>query len=82
MNASPALSTVPAPVAIPMADEHLEALLMRRLGNRIRDLRVLVQSEGIVLQGRSSTYYAKQLAQHAAMEMSQYPIAANEIEVG
>ena len=52
-----------------------------RLGNRIRDLRVLFLGNGIVLQGRAATYHAKQLAQHAAMDVSRYPILANEIEV-
>lgn len=63
------------------ADEHLEAHMLRRLGNRIRDLRVVRRDGGLVLYGRTATYHAKQLAQHAAMEMSTLPILANEIEV-
>ena len=62
-------------------DEHLEALINRRLGNRVRDLRVVKREGGLVLSGRASTYHAKQLAQHAAMEVSDLPILANEIEV-
>jgi hypothetical protein len=61
--------------------EQLESLLQRRLGNRIRDLSVLVLPGGIILQGRTSTYHAKQLAQHAAMELSPLPLLANDIEV-
>jgi hypothetical protein len=61
--------------------ERLEALMQRRLGNRIRDLRVVVRSTGIILQGRAATYHAKQLAQHAAMELANLPILANDIEV-
>lgn len=61
--------------------EQLESLMQRRLGNRIRDLRVEVSADGIVLQGRTTTYHAKQLAQHAAMELSNLPIVANDIEV-
>ncbi len=61
--------------------EHIETLLYRRLGNRIRDLRVMVLPEGLLLQGRTSTYHAKQLAQHAAMELVDLPIVANDIEV-
>jgi hypothetical protein len=64
-----------------MSGENLETLLSRRLGNRIRDLRVLVMPEGILLQGRTSTYHAKQLAQHAAMELADLPIVGNDIEV-
>ena len=61
--------------------EHLELQVQRRLGSRVRDLRVLVRPSGVVLQGRASTYHAKQLAQHAAMEILGQPIVANEIEV-
>lgn len=61
--------------------ERLETLLQRRIGNRVRDLRVLVRPGGIILQGRASTYHAKQLAQHAAMELATAPILANDIEV-
>ena len=66
---------------VPSQDVHLETLMQRRLGNRIRDLRVLVRANGVILQGWATTYHAKQLAQHAAMEMSSLPILANDIEV-
>ena len=62
-------------------EERLESLLQRRLGNRVRDLRVLIRPEGVILQGRTSTYHAKQLAQHAAMELGNLPILSNAIEV-
>jgi hypothetical protein len=61
--------------------EELESLMQRRLGNRIRDLRIEVQPDGIILQGRTTTYHAKQLAQHAVMELTNLPIVANDIEV-
>jgi hypothetical protein len=62
-------------------EERLEGMLQRRLGNRIRDLRVVLLSAGLILQGRTATYHAKQLAQHAAMEFANLPIVANDIEV-
>ena len=63
--------------------EEWEALIQRHLLGRVRLrwFRVLVQEQGLVLQGCASTYYAKQLAQHAAMKVSGLPILANEIEV-
>lgn len=61
--------------------QDLEAHLQRRLGGRVRNLRVLLRKNGLILQGRASTYYAKQLAQHVAMELGQLPILANDIEV-
>jgi hypothetical protein len=61
----------------------LEALIQRRLVGRasVRDFRLVAQDQGLVLRGRASTYYAKQIAQHAAMETTGLPILANEIEV-
>jgi hypothetical protein len=66
---------------LPTEEERLETMLIRRLGNRIRDLRVILLQDGMILQGRTATYHAKQLAQHAAMEMADCPILANDIEV-
>jgi hypothetical protein len=62
-------------------EERLEALMQRRLGNRIRGLRVQLQPDGVILHGRTATYHAKQLAQHAVMELGNLPILANDIEV-
>jgi hypothetical protein len=62
-------------------EEHLESLLQCRLGTRVRDLRVQFYPAGLVIQGRAATYHAKQLAQHAAMELADFPILANDIEV-
>ena len=65
-----------------LAEEtRLEMHLLARLGSRVRRLRVVCQDNGIILQGRTRTYYAKQLAQHTVMEMTDLPILANEIEV-
>ncbi len=62
-------------------EEHLEAQVQNRLAGRIRGLRIMIRAGGIVLQGRAATYHAKQLAQHAAMELTTLPILANDIEV-
>jgi hypothetical protein len=61
--------------------ERLEGLLTRRLGSRIRGLRLVFEQTGVILRGRSETYHAKQIAQHAVMEFTAAPILANEIEV-
>ena len=64
------------------ADEDcLESLVLRRLGNRVRDLRIERLPAGLVIRGRTATYYVKQLATHAAMEFADEPILANDIEV-
>jgi hypothetical protein len=70
-------------MAEPLAakEDYLESLLQRRFGNRIRDLRIVRSAGGIILKGRAATYHAKQLAQHGAMELTDLPIVANDIEV-
>lgn len=66
----------------PAETQRLEGLLMRRLGSRIRDLRVILLPGGLILQGRTATFHAKQIAQHTAMEeAANLLILANEIEV-
>jgi hypothetical protein len=60
---------------------HIEEYIRCRLSGRVRDLQLLVRDHGLVLRGHAHTYYAKQLAQHAAMETTRLPIRANEIEV-
>ena len=59
----------------------LEVHVQCRLSGRVRDFRLMVHSTGFVLRGYSHTYHAKQLAQHAVMEVTDLPIRANEIEV-
>ncbi len=55
--------------------------IQKRLGSRIRDLSVDVSDKTIVLQGRCSTYYSKQLAQHAALGVIEDEQLENAIEV-
>jgi hypothetical protein len=75
------MSTEALAMTVLSEEERLESLLIRRLGSRVRDLRVIMLSDGLILQGRTSTYHAKQLAQHTVMEVASTPILANEIEV-
>ena len=61
--------------------DQLKTHVQCRLAGQIRDFRLLVADLGLVLRGRSHTYYAKQLAQHAVMQATELPISANEIDV-
>jgi hypothetical protein len=62
-------------------ETRLETHIQARLGSRVRYLRVVCRNNGVILQGSADTYYAKQLAQHSVMEITDLPILANEIEV-
>jgi hypothetical protein len=59
----------------------LEAQVQSRLGRHIGGLLIRREADGLVLRGQTRTYYAKQIAQHAVMEVSNLPILANQIEV-
>jgi hypothetical protein len=62
--------------------ERIECHIKNNLCGRIRDLHVLCFSDLILLQGRSRTYYAKQLAQEAALDLTDgHPRLVNEIVV-
>ena len=61
--------------------EQLETHLQSRLSGQVRDLQIVLHDDGLILRGVAHTYYAKQLAQHAAMKASTMRVVANEIEV-
>jgi hypothetical protein len=59
----------------------VEAHVRRRVWGQVVDLRVEAHDRGVLLRGRAHSYYLKQLAQHAVLELCQVRLAANEIEV-
>jgi hypothetical protein len=69
---------LPSPAAIDQLENHVK----RHLHGRLRDFRLVVQGNGVILHGRTTTYYAKQLAQEAVREAFKLPILANVIAVG
>ena len=59
----------------------IEQAVQRETGRGVADLTVEVSPQGILLRGRCTTYYTKQLAQHAAMSMPGGDRLINSIEV-
>ena len=59
----------------------IERAVQEETSHAVRDLSVEVNPNGVLLRGRCSTYYCKQLAQHAAMAMPGGDHVANSIEV-
>ncbi len=59
----------------------LESLVRTRSFGRVRDLRLELSGEGLILHGRATSYYVKQLAQQAVLEAGSLSLLANEIEV-
>jgi osmotically-inducible protein OsmY len=59
----------------------IERAVQQETGRGVRDLRVEVGEEGVLLRGRCETFYCKQLAQHAAMGIPGSDPLTNAIEV-
>ncbi|MGQ0633387.1 MAG: hypothetical protein ACT4QC_02155 [Planctomycetaceae bacterium] len=59
----------------------VEQHLQERLGGRVRNLRAFRRDGQLVLEGLSVSFYAKQLATHAALEMGPTEELVNEIVV-
>jgi hypothetical protein len=50
--------------------ERLEGYIESKASGRIRDLHVVCSDDTIILQGKTRTYHAKQLAQEAALDFA------------
>jgi hypothetical protein len=62
--------------------ERLEGYIELKASGRIRDLHVVCSDDTIILQGRSRTYHAKQLAQQAVLDVTDgHTLLTNQIEV-
>ena len=62
--------------------QFIEGHVNRVANGRIRDLHVVYSEDRIVLQGRSHTYHAKQLAHQAVLDLTDgHPLLANQIVV-
>jgi len=62
--------------------ERLEGYIELKASGRIRDLHVVCSDDMIILQGRSRTYHAKQLALQAALDLTDgHTLLTNQIVV-
>jgi hypothetical protein len=62
--------------------QFIEGHINRVANGRIRDLHVVCSDDVIILQGRSRTYHAKQLAQQAVLDLTDgHPLLTNQIVV-
>ncbi len=62
--------------------EQVEQTILARMSGRIRDLRICFEGDRLIITGRTSTYYNKQLATHAAIDVAETSYSVqNEVEV-
>ena len=59
----------------------LERLVQVRTGRRVRHLAIEVLPERVVLHGRTTSYYVKQLAQHGVRDLLPHVPLENVIAV-
>lgn len=59
----------------------LEHRILQRIAGRVRNLRVVRHDGRLVLEGSSASFYAKQLATHAALELAPADQLVNAITV-
>jgi len=79
-----AISPYPLPETIEEAERlaaSIERAVFRETCGGVRNLRVEVSDQGVLLTGRCTSYYTKQKAQHAAMGVSGTEELNNCIEV-
>ena len=60
----------------------IEQVVRERTGGQIHELRIEIGHGSVRMHGHCSTFYCKQLAQHAAMGLLGTLHLSNEIEVG
>lgn len=76
-------AVAPGP-AVPTLNDlvaRVERIIRCRTGGRVHQLRVDADDSSVVLSGVCTTYYAKQLATHAALGELSDQTLTNEIEV-
>lgn len=62
--------------------DQIEQKIRDEFSHRAHDFRIQAFDEGLVLEGRTKTYYGKQLVTRAVMDATDMPILANRIVVG
>ncbi|MBS0261268.1 MAG: BON domain-containing protein [Planctomycetes bacterium] len=67
-------------VPVPLATS-IESVVREKTNGMVRELRVTVIPGEVVLTGRAASYYAKQLATHAALSFCDELTLTNDLEV-
>ncbi len=62
--------------------EQIQQLVASRIRGRIRELQICVRGDTLVISGHATTYYSKQLATHAVLDVSDARVIQNDVVVG
>lgn len=63
-------------------EQHIRNVVDSRTIGRIRNLQIELAGSRVVISGRASTYYSKQLATHAAIDAADQLLIQNDVIVG
>lgn len=61
--------------------QQVAVCLQSRLGGQVRNFWISAREDGLILRGKVSSHYGKQIIQEVVMQVSDLPILANDIEV-
>lgn len=81
MNQVSDFPTKGSPVNSEFGRDELENYIRKRIGLSVRHFHLKPAGEGLILCGRTQSYYVKQLVQEAVMQRTTIPIISNEIQV-
>ena len=62
--------------------DRIERTIREQFAHRIYNFRIRAFDDGLVLEGRTKTYYGKQSVLQAVMNATELPILADRIDVG
>lgn len=60
----------------------VESSISYRFSQRVHEFHIVARNDGLVLEGRTRTYFSKQVLQQAVISAIDLPIVANNIIVG
>ncbi len=75
------MDAVVAPTSNTRLAKLVSHIIQRRTGSRVQELRVDVLDDVVRLTGRCASFYVKQLAQHATMDLVCGATIVNDIQV-
>jgi len=62
--------------------EELETIVTTRLAGHVSQFQLIESVEGVTLRGSCKSFYAKQMAQELLMQIGNFQVLVNELEVG
>lgn len=82
MTLKPTAAVLAPPVDPWEQVDHIERRIRNEFSHRVHNFHIQAFDDGLVLEGRTKTYYGKQMVLKAVMDATSLPILADRIVVG